>query len=67
MSEDLSKKIVNEFGPEFCTPLSMIFRDIMNSARTGPVKWPENWKEEVGIPLKKVDDPKNEDELRVIS
>ena len=33
----------------------------------GSVKWPTAWKQEMGIPLQKVDSPQNEDDLRVIS
>ena len=29
--------------------------------------WPASWKTEYGVPLKKVSNPKSEDELRIIS
>ena len=64
---DLPRRIVSEFAPELSLPVKMIFKSILDSCKQGPVKWPDNWKKEVGVPLQKVEDPKNEDDLRVIS
>ena len=65
--EDIPKRIVKEFGPELCAPLGSIYRSILKSAKCGPANWPESWKSEIGIPLQKVPDPKDENDLRVIS
>ena len=59
---DLPRSLINEFSPELATPLTVIYQNII---RTG--KWPSEWKIEHGIPLKKVANPQNEDELRIIS
>ena len=59
---DLPKTLIQEFAPELATPLSKIYNTIV---KTG--KWPSDWKVEYGIPLKKVSNPKSEDELRIIS
>ena len=53
---------MNEFSLELAEPLSCIYNNIV---KTG--QWPKNWKVELGVPLKKVDEPKNEDDLRIIS
>ena len=60
--EDPPKKLVNEFSLELAEPLSCIYNNIV---KTG--QWPKNWKLELGVPLKKVNEPKNEDDLRIIS
>ena len=44
-----------------------IFNGVINSAKQGVAKWPSSWKHEFGIPLQKSQDPKTEDDLRVIS
>ena len=59
---DLPKTLIHEFAPELATPLCKIFNNII---KTG--KWPSDWKVEHGIPLQKVNNPKCEDELRIIS
>ena len=59
---DLPKVIVNEFCQELAEPLSIIYNNIV---KTG--KWPDKWKVEHGIPLKKVDEPYSEEDLRIIS
>ena len=59
---DLPRKLIQEFAPELATPLSIIYNKIITSG-----KWPMKWKVEHGIPLKKVENPKSEDELRIIS
>ena len=64
---DLPKRIVKEFAPELCTPIGLLFRSIIESASSGPVKWPDSWKLECGIPLPKTSDPKDMNDLRVIS
>ena len=62
VSGDLPAKLMKEFSTELATPLSTLFRNV---AATG--KWPERWKLEQGLPLKKKNDPLTEDDLRIIS
>lgn len=59
---DLPAKLMKEFSTELAPPLSALFRNV---AATG--KWPERWKLEQGLPLKKKNDPLTEDDLRIIS
>ena len=59
---DLPKKLVNEFAPELATPMTKIYQSIVHSQQ-----WPSMWRTEYGIPLQKVPDPVNEDQLRIIS
>ena len=51
-----------KFSHELSEPLSCIFNNITKSGI-----WPEHWKLEYGIPLKKTKNPVNEDNLRIIS
>ena len=44
-----------------------IFNTVFQSAKQGAAKWPVSWKRECGILLQKIEDPKTEDDLRVIS
>ena len=56
-------KILNkEFGPELSVPLSRIFNNIVQTGQ-----WPDSWKVEHGLPLKKTTQPINEDQVRIIS
>ena len=59
---DLPKSLTKEFGPELAVPLSSIYNNII---KTG--KWPQNWKIEHGLPLRKTTNPENEDQIRLIS
>ena len=59
---DLPKILHKEFGPELAAPLSTIYNNIIKSGQ-----WPASWKIEHGLPLKKIDQPENEDDLRIIS
>ena len=59
---DLPRTLVKEFAPELATPLTKVYNSIITSGL-----WPSSWKVEFGIPLQKVENPKNEDELRIIS
>ena len=59
---DLPASLVSEFAPELAKPLSIIFNKIIETG-----KWPTQWKTEHGIPLQKINNPKNEDDVRVIS
>ena len=59
---DLPTKLAKEFGPELARPASQIFRTI---TKTG--QWPKRWRIEEGLPLKKVPEPKSEEEVRIIS
>ena len=59
---DLPGSLIKEFTPELAKPLSIIYNNII---KTG--KWPEKWKVEYGLPLKKSPQPYNEDDIRIIS
>ena len=59
---DLPRTLIQEFSPELSGPLSKIYR---RRIETG--EWPSQWKIEYGIPLQKKPNPKDEDELRIIS
>ena len=59
---DLPRRLVQEFAPELATPITQIYNNIISTGN-----WPRSWKVEFGIPLQKVENPKNEDELRIIS
>ena len=59
---DLPKLLVDEFSQELAEPLSVIFNDIVQTGQ-----WPDQWKVEFGLPLKKVPEPVSEDDLRIIS
>ena len=59
---DLPTKLAKEFGPELARPAAQIFRTI---TKTG--QWPKRWRIEEGLPLKKVPEPKSEEEVRIIS
>ena len=59
---DLPKLLVDEFSQELAEPLSIIFNDIVQTGQ-----WPDQWKVEFGLPLKKVPEPVSEDDLRIIS
>ena len=62
LNGDLPKTLVYEFGHELAEPLSIIYNNITASGH-----WPKHWKIEHGFPLKKVPQPCNEDDLRIIS
>ena len=59
---DLPRNLAKEFAPELAKPLTEIFNRIIESGL-----WPDQWKIEYGIPLQKVKNPVNEDDLRIIS
>ena len=59
---DLPAKLIKEFSHELAVPLSNLYKTI---AATG--KWPKRWKIEQGLPLKKINNPQSEDDLRIIS
>ena len=55
-------RIVEEFGPDLAVLMCIIFKGVVNLA-----KWPSSWKYDFTIPLQKSQDPKTEDDLRMIS
>ena len=59
---DLPVRLAKEFGPELAVPAAQLFRTVAKSG-----VWPQRWKTERGVPLKKVTDPKSEDDTRIIS
>ena len=58
---ELPARLRHEFGPELAGPASIIFNKIASSG-----EWPEQWKEGWAVPLKKVDAPTDESEIRLI-
>ena len=59
--DELPARLRHEFGPELAEPAAIIFNQI---ATTGT--WVHHWKEGSAVPLKKVPDPKDESETRLI-
>ena len=59
---DLPRALMKEFSPELATPLRKIYEKIIETG-----EWPSQWKIEYGIPLQKKPNPKNEDDVRIIS
>ena len=59
---DLPKLLIDEFYHELAEPLTFLYNDIIQTGN-----WPEQWKVEFGLPLKKVAEPVSEDDLRIIS
>ena len=59
---DLPRRLVREFTPELAAPVTSIFQNIL---KTG--EWPKPWRTEYGVPLQKVANPANEEQLRIIS
>ena len=59
---ELPKILYSEFAPELSAPLSQIYNTIIQTGN-----WPDIWKVEYGLPLKKTSNPLNEDEIRIIS
>ena len=55
---ELPKVMYTEFGPELSVPLSKIYNNIVAKGQ-----WPDNWKVEHGLPLKKKPIPQNEDDI----
>ena len=58
---DIPATILKEFLPELALPVSVIIKEAVNSH-----SWPEIYKKEYHIPLKKCPGPKSESELRGI-
>ena len=58
---DIPSEILEEFLPEFCTPITAIFNKTFSSHQ-----WPRSFKKEFGIPINKIPVPESEDDLRSI-
>ena len=58
---DIPKSILQEFLPEFSSPITAILREAVESHT-----WPDIYKKEYHLPLKKVPAPETEDQLRGI-
>ena len=52
---ELPARLRHEFGPELAEPAAIIFNRIVATGQ-----WPEHWKQGSAVPLKKVEQPKNE-------
>ena len=59
---DLPKRIVEEFSVELALPATIIFNKSLQS-----LEYPSNWKKEYATPIKKVTDPEDNNDLRLIS
>ena len=59
---DLPKTLIDECSPDISIPVCKIFQNILNTSQ-----WPKQWRLEYGVPLQKVPNPKDEDQLRIIS
>lgn len=59
---DIPKTLINECSPDLSIPVREIFQNILKTHQ-----WPKQWRVEYGIPLKKVSNPEDEDQLRIIS
>ena len=59
--DDIPADILNEFLPEFCTPITAIFNCCFSSHT-----WPDSYKKEFGVPINKVPVPESVDDLRSI-
>ena len=58
---DIPAQILKEFLPEFAFPVSIIIKEAVNTHT-----WPEEYKKEYHLPLKKCPSPQTEDDLRGI-
>ena len=56
---DVPASILQEFLPEFASPITAILREAVLSH-----EWPEIYKKEFHLPLKKIPCPQTEDDLR---
>ena len=59
---DVPKRIIEEFSPEFASPMCKIYNKISETGH-----WPKSWRVEYGTPLQKKSNPAVEDDLRIIS
>ena len=58
---DIPAPILDEFLPEFVTPITVILKEAVRTH-----EWQSTWKKEYHIPIKKVPVPKSEDDMRGI-
>ena len=58
---DIPAAILKEFLPEFTTPVAAIIKEAIHTHT-----WPEKYKKEYHLPLKKVPLPENEEDVRCI-
>ena len=58
---DIPATVLKEFLPEFATPVTTILKHAVETHT-----WPEMYKKEYHLPLKKVPSPQNEDDIRGI-
>ena len=56
---DIPKTVLQEFLPEFASPVTAILWESVQSHT-----WPDVYKKEYHLPLKKVPEPETEDHLR---
>ena len=60
LTGELPARLRHEFGPELAGPAAIIFL-----AQTG--EWVTHWKHETAVPLKKIEVPANDGDVRLIS
>ena len=58
---ELPARLRHEFGPKLAEPAALIFNKIVTSGQ-----WPQHWKEGSPVPLKKVTQPADEGDVRLI-
>ena len=58
---DIPAALLQEFMPEFASPITAILKESVQSHL-----WPDIYKKEFHVPLKKIPSPQTEDDLRGI-
>ena len=58
---DVPASILKEFLPEFATPVTAILKEAVRSH-----EWPDPYKKEYHVPIKKIPTPMTEDDIRGI-
>ena len=58
---DIPAAILKEFLPEFTTPITAIIKEAIETHT-----WPESFKKEYHVPIKKIPSPQSEDDVRGI-
>ena len=59
---DVPKSVLQQYSKELAVPITKIFKQMVATKQ-----WPAMWRTEYGVPLQKVTNPENENQLRIIS
>ena len=59
---DLPKLVLQQYSEELAIPVTKIFKKMVETKQ-----WPAMWRTEYGVPLQKVSNPEDENQLRIIS